>query len=97
MSGVIPCRLRAQARLRPCQSRPPPNMTMAASLAPGALMGLCEGSGQDGRVDVAGLEALAGLERGHRHLCRAEQHAVDLVEIAFDRRENIGEGLAVVL
>src|SRR5262245_24373772 len=97
MSGVMPWRLKARARLRPCQSRPSPNMTMAASFAPGALMALSEGSGQDGRVDVAGLEAFAGLERGHRHLRRAEQHAVDCVEIAFDRREDVGERLAVIL
>ena len=36
--GTIPRRLKARVRLFPCQPRPSPNMTMAASLAPGLRM-----------------------------------------------------------
>ena len=56
-----------------------------------------EGAGQDRRVDVAALEALARFERRDGHLGRAEQHAVDGVEVALHRGEDVGEGLAIVL
>ena len=38
ISGVMPRRLKARPRLRPCQSLPSPNMTMAASLTASARM-----------------------------------------------------------
>src|SRR4029077_1097162 len=95
--GLMPRRLKARPRLRPCQSLPSPNMTMAASLTASARM---DPSGERARqhcvVDAPALEALAGLERRHRHHGRAEQHAVDRIEIALHRREDVGERLAVI-
>src|SRR5262245_63200145 len=95
--GVMPCRLKAFVSVRPCQSRPSPNITMAGSLTPVSRMFLGEGARQDSRIDAAADEALAGLEGGYRHHGRAEQHAVDRIEVALHRGEDVGERLAVVL
>src|SRR4029078_7444044 len=96
-SGVIPRRLNALASVWPCQSRPSPNITMAASPGAGSCMCLGERACHDSGVDAAADEALARLQRGHRHHGRAEQHAIDRIEIALNAGEDIGERLAVVL
>src|SRR5262245_59744396 len=96
-NGVMPRLLNALVSVRPCQSRPSPNMTMAASLEPASRMSLGEGARQDGGVDAAADKALARFKRGHRHHGRAEQHAIDRIEVALHRGEDIGEWLSVVL
>ena len=48
------------------------------------------------RIDPAGAKTLAGVDRRHDRLGRAEQHRVDGVEVALERPESFGEGPAIV-
>src|SRR4026209_538964 len=69
VSGLMPRARSAREMLRPCHFLRSQNRTTSVAIL---LRG--EGAGQDRRVDVAGLEALARFERRDGHLGRAEQH-----------------------
>src|SRR6185312_2511323 len=90
--AAAPCRANASTRRRVCQSGASTRMAMRAMAS--AVAG--EGSRQDRRIELAAAEALAALERRHLDDARAEQHRIDLIEIALVDGERLGEGLAIV-
>src|SRR4029079_13083565 len=92
VSGLMPRARKAREMLRPCHFLRSQKRTISAAMASGG-----ERAGQDRRVDMAALEALAAFQRGDGNHGRAEQHAVDGVEVALHGGENIGERSAVVL
>src|SRR5262249_47318523 len=51
---------------------------------------------EQSRIDAAGMKALARIERRDDHVCRAEQHRIDGVEIAPRALEDFHERPAVV-
>src|SRR5271168_782941 len=77
----------ARVSSRACQSYP----STASAMRSPARASPIEGRIEQGRIAAAGVEALAGLQRGDDHFRGAEQQRIDRVEIALELSEQLRE------
>src|SRR5512133_2715302 len=93
-----PSAANACASIRACQSMP--STTRATSGARAAAGSAANASSKRGieqlQIEVAAMEALAGLDGRNYHLGRTEQHRVNGVEVALETLEDLRKGLAVI-